>query len=62
MNPMIGKTFQLRFPDGIRTYEIVSVDTEGWVKIKRDSTAHFYLHEKVNKLFLAKIGYQRIQA
>jgi hypothetical protein len=59
MNPMIGKTFQLRFPDGIRTYEIVSTDTEGWIKIKRDNTSYFYLHEKINKLFLAKIGYQR---
>jgi len=59
MHPMIGKTFQLKFPDGLRTYEIVNVDTEGWIKLKRDNVAHFYLHEDIHRVFLDKLGYQR---
>lgn len=62
MHPMIGKTFQLKFPDGLRSYEIVNVDTEGWIKLKRDNVGHFYLHEEIHKGFLDKLGYQRRQA
>ena len=61
MHPMIGKTFSLRFDDGLRTYEIINVDKElGWIKLKRhEQKGHFYLHEKIHKHFLAKIGYIR---
>jgi hypothetical protein len=60
---MIGKTFQLRFPDGLRTYEIVNVDVEeGWIKMKRQGVSgHFYMHEDIHKHFLDKIGYIREQ-
>ena len=63
MNPMICKTFVLKFPDGIRTYEIVNIDTDGWIKLKRENVnGHSYLHEDIHKHFLAKLGYQRRQA
>ncbi len=63
MHPMIGKTFQLKFTDGLRSYEIVNVDTEGWIKLKRDNVnGHFYLHEDIHRVFLDKLGYQRRQA
>jgi hypothetical protein len=63
MHPMIGKTFQLRFPDGLRTYEIVNVDIEeGWIKMKRQGVSgHFYMHETIHRHFLDKIGYIREQ-
>ena len=35
MNKMIGKTWKIRMDGELRTYEIVSVDAEGWIKIKR---------------------------
>ena len=43
MHKMIGKTFSLKFDDGLRTYEIVHVDTElGWIKLKRhEQKGHF---------------------
>jgi len=56
---MIGKTFTLKFDDGYRTYEIVKVDEQGWIKLKRQgATGHFYLHETINRHFLENIGYK----
>lgn len=58
MNPMIGKTWTIRMDVELRTYEIVSIDDEGWIKIQRHGTkGHSYLHETINKHFLAKLGY-----
>ena len=62
MHPMIGKTVQLKVPDGLRCYEIVNVDAEGWIKIKREGAKDSYLHEDIHKHFLAKLGYQRRQS
>ena len=61
MHPMIGKTFIGTVDGEIRTYEIVNVDRElGWIQLQRHGqTGHFYLHEKIHKHFLAKIGYIR---
>jgi hypothetical protein len=62
MHPMIGKQFQLMFPDGLRTYKIINVDvSEGWIKLQREGVqGHFYLHESIHKHFLRKIGYRRL--
>lgn len=62
MHPMIGKTFKGTIDGQMRTYEIVSVDNEGWIKIKREGAKASYLHEDIHKHFLAKIGYQRRQS
>tara|TARA_E500000331_G_C16946765_1_gene578669 strand:- start:151 stop:315 length:165 start_codon:yes stop_codon:yes gene_type:complete len=44
----------------LRTYEIVNIDDEGWIKIQRHGAkGHSYLHETINKHFLAKLGYVR---
>ena len=60
---MIGKTWMIRMDGELRTYEIVNVDVEGWIKMKSDrSKGHCYLHEDIHRHFLAKIGYQRRQA
>jgi len=60
MNPMIGKTFKGTIDGEIRTYEIIEVDSEGWIKLQRHGQkGHFYLHEKIHKHFLAKLGYVR---
>ena len=58
MNPMIGKTWVIKMDGQLRTYEIVNVDVEGWIKIKRQGVnGHYYLHEAIHKHFLAKLGY-----
>ena len=58
MNKMIGKTCAIRMDGELRTYEIVNVDTEGWIKIKRQGVkGHTYLQETIHKHFLAKLGY-----
>lgn len=58
MNKMIGKTWTIRMDGELRTYEIINVDDEGWIKIKREgANGHSYLHETINKHFLAKLGY-----
>ena len=61
MHPMIGKTFTGTVDGEIRTYEIVNIDGElGWIKLKRHGVGgHFYLHEKIHRHFLAKLGYVR---
>ena len=57
---MIGKTFKGTIDGEIRTYEIIKVDSEGWIQLKRHGQkGHFYLHEKIHKHFLAKLGYVR---
>ena len=62
MNPMIGKTWVIKMDGQLRTYEIVNVDVEGWIKIKRQGVnGHYYLHEDIHKHFLDKLGYQRRQ-
>ena len=59
MNKMIGKTWTIRMDGELRTYEIVNVDAEGWIKIKRQGVnGHTYLQEKIHKHFLAKLGYK----
>ena len=62
MHPMIGKTFKGIIDGQMRIYEIVSVDNEGWIKIKREGAKESYLHEDIHKHFLAKLGYQRRQS
>ena len=58
MNNMIGKTWTIRMDGELRTYEIVNVDAEGWIKIKRQGVkGHTYLQETIHKHFLAKLGY-----
>ena len=32
---MIGKTFSVKVDGLLRTYEIVEIDTEGWIKLLR---------------------------
>ena len=32
MNKMIGKKWTIRMDGELRTYEIVSIDTEGWIR------------------------------
>ena len=61
MHPMIGKTFKGMIDGEIRTYEIIKIDTDlGWITIQRHGQkGHFYLHEKIHKHFLAKLGYVR---
>jgi len=62
MHPMIGKTFKGTIDGQVRTYEIIEIDSEGWIKLQRHGEKkHFYLHEDIHKHFLAKIGYQRRQ-
>jgi hypothetical protein len=60
---MIGKTWTIRQEGVLITYEIVNVDVDGWIKIKRQGVetkgGHFYLHEKIHRHFLTKIGYVR---
>lgn len=62
-NNMIGKSWTIRQDGELITYEIISVDTEGWIKIKRQNAkikgGHFYLHEDIHKHFLSKLGYVR---
>ena len=36
MNKMIGKTWKIRMDGELRTYEIIAIDAEGWIKIKRE--------------------------
>ena len=58
MNNMIGKTWTIRMDGELRTYEIVNVDAEEWIKIKRQgANGHTYLQETIHKHFLAKLGY-----
>lgn len=61
MHPMIGKTFKGTIDGEVRTYEIIKVDTDlGWIQLQRQGQKGvFYLHEKIHKHFLAKIGYIR---
>ena len=63
MHPMIGKEWQAKIDGVLRTYKIVSIDNEGWVKMERDNgKGHCYMHEDIHRHFLAKIGYQRRQS
>lgn len=56
---MIGKTFKGANNGEVRTYEIIDVDSEGWIKLQRQGEkGHFYLHEKIHKHFLKKVGYE----
>jgi len=58
MNKMIGKTWNIRMDGELRTYEIIAIDAEGWIKIKRQgANGHTYLQESIHKHFLAKLGY-----
>ena len=58
MNSMIGKTWTIRMDGELRTYEIISVDSEGWIKMKRQgANGHTYLQESIHRHFLAKLGY-----
>ena len=58
MNKMIGKTWTIRMDGELRTYEIINVDAEGWIKIKRQGVnGHTYLQESIHKHFLTKLGY-----
>jgi len=60
---MIGKEWQAKIDGVLRTYKIVSIDNEGWVKMERDNgKGHCYMHEDIHRHFLTKIGYQRRQA
>ena len=55
MHPMIGKTFKGTIDGEVRTYEIMSVDTElGWIQLQRHGQkGFFYLHEDIHRHFLA---------
>ena len=59
MHPMIGKTFKGTIDGEVRTYEIIKIDAElGWITLQRHGQKSvFYLHEKIHKHFLAKLGY-----
>ena len=60
---MIGKTFSVKIDGQMRTYEIVDIDGEGWVKLLRqDNQKHIYFHEDIHRNLLNKLGYQRRQA
>lgn len=57
---MIGKTFSVKIDGQMRTYEIVDVDSEGWVKLLRqDNQKHIYFHEDIHRSLLKKLGYRR---
>jgi hypothetical protein len=57
---MIGKTFSVKIDGQMRTYEIVDVDSEGWVKLLRqDNQKHIYFHEDIHRNLLNKLGYRR---
>lgn len=57
---MIGKTFSVKIDGQMRTYEIVDVDSEGWVKLLRqDNQKHIYFHEDIHRNLLDKLGYRR---
>ena len=57
---MIGKTFSVKIDGQMRTYEIVDVDSEGWVKLLRqDNQKHIYFHEDIHRNLLKKLGYRR---
>ena len=62
-NYLIGKSWTIRLDVELINYEIVSVDTEGWIKIKRQNAnikgGHFYLHEDIHRHFLSQLGYVR---
>ena len=63
MHPMIDKSFSIRMDGKLLTYTIVNVDSDGWIKLKRDGVnGHTYLHEDIHEHLLAKLGYQRRQA
>ena len=64
MHPMIGKTFKGTIDGEIRTYEIIKIDKElGWITLQRHGQkGHFYLHEKIHKHFLAKLGYVAVRS
>lgn len=60
MHPMIGKTFSVKVDGILRTYEIVKVDNEGWIKLSRqDNKKHCYFHEDIHRHMLNKLGYER---
>ena len=62
MHPMIGKSFSVKVDGLLRTYEIVEVDNEGWIKLlRKDNNKHIYFHEDIHRLMLNKLGYKRRQ-
>tara|TARA_Y100000114_G_C11689926_1_gene293032 strand:+ start:415 stop:603 length:189 start_codon:yes stop_codon:yes gene_type:complete len=60
MHPMIGKTFSVKIDGVLRVYEIVEIDTEGWIKLLRqDNNKHIYFQEDIHRNLLNKLGYRR---
>jgi hypothetical protein len=38
-----------------KTFEVISIDQEGWIKIKGQVKSHFWLHKDIHREYIKKL-------